>query len=169
MSTVNFMLRPAEEILFRTTPNRKWYIYAWKIISGIAGITVLTFIIFSLLAAPTEKAASSILPVETARAIVNILYLGLLPLAALAWVVEDSFSAYNGEFVLTDQRIWMHGSPYYWSQTETPLSDVASLTWRRDALFLRQRSTRKIQVHMFSEGKLLVKAYKQFMGKTKTH
>ena len=49
----------------------------------------------------------------------------------------------------------------------TPLDDIASLTWRRDAIFMKQKSTRKIQVHMFSEGKLFVKAYEQLVGKSK--
>jgi hypothetical protein len=167
MPIAKFMPRPEEEILYRTTPNRKWYVYAWKIISGILGITVLIFIIYSLFAGPTERVVSSILPPGAARVLVNIFYLGLLPLAALAWVLEEAVSTYIGEFILSNQRIWVHGSPYYWSQTETPLSDIASLTWRRDAMFLKQKSARKIQVHMFSEGKQFVKAYEQFMEKTK--
>jgi hypothetical protein len=84
-----------------------------------------------------------------------------------AWVVEDVACVVIGEFILTNQRIWVRGSPYAWSQSATPLDEIASLTWRRDAIFIRHKSSRKIQVHMFSEGKLFVKAYEQFTGKLK--
>ena len=86
-------------------------------------------------------------------------------MAALAWVVEDIATTFFGEFILTNQRIWIQGSPYVWSHIEIPLGDIASLIWRRDAIFLRQKSTRKVQVHMFSDGKLFVKAYEQLLGK----
>jgi hypothetical protein len=33
-----------------------------------------------------------------------------------------------GEFILTNQRIWVRGSPYAWSQSATPLEEIASLT-----------------------------------------
>ncbi|HEX7541104.1 MAG TPA: hypothetical protein VF352_03155 [Anaerolineales bacterium] len=111
------------------------------------GITILTFIIFALLAGPTEAAFISFLP---------------------AWVAEDVACTFISGFILTDQRIWIRGSPYAWSQSATPLEDIASLTYRRDAIFIRQKSTRKIQVHMFSDGKLFVKACEQFAGKSKT-
>jgi hypothetical protein len=77
-------------------------------------------------------------------------------------------SIFIGEFILTDQHFWVRGSPYAWSQSATALEDIASLTWRRDAIFIRQKSARKIQVHMYSDGKLFVKAYEQFAGKSKT-
>ncbi len=41
------------------------------------------------------------------------------------------------------------------------------MAWRRDALFIRQRSTRKVQVHMFGEGKKFAEAYKARTGKNK--
>jgi hypothetical protein len=168
MPIAKFLPQPEEKILYRTIPNRKWYVYIWKIISGVVGIAIMTFIIFSLLAAPTEKTLASFLPTGVARTMTDILYLGLLPLIAIAWVAEEAFSTFIGEFILTDQRIWTRGSPYFWSQNETPLNDIASLTWRRDAIFLKQKSTRKVQVHMFSEGKLFVKAYEQLIGMPKT-
>jgi hypothetical protein len=168
MPIAQFLPHPEEEILYRTTPNRKWYVYVWKIISSIVGITILIFILYSLLASRTESVLISYLPLRTTRALINILFLGLFPLIALAWAAEDIAATYIGEFILTNKRIWMHGSPYVWSQVETPLDDIASLTWRRDAIFLKQKSTRKIQVHMFSDGKLFAKAYEQFFGKSKT-
>jgi hypothetical protein len=168
MSIVEFQPMPGESILYRTTPNRKWYVIAWKISSGVVGITVLTFIVYSLFAGSTESGFISFLPAWLASLLTKFLYLGLFPLAVAAWVAEDLVCTYIGEFILTDQRIWVRGSPYAWSQSVTPLADIMSLTWRRDAIFLRQKSTRKIQVHMFSDGKLFVKAYEQFVGKSKT-
>jgi hypothetical protein len=167
MPIEEFVSQPGETILFRTTPNTKWYVYVWKIISGIVGIIILTFIINSLLSGPTEIALISFLPPWAAHAVSTILYLGLFPLAALAWVVEDIAGTIIGEFILTDQRIWVRGSPYAWNRSDTHLDDIASLNWRRDAMFLQKKSTRRIQVHMFSEGKLFVKAYDQFVGKSK--
>jgi hypothetical protein len=83
-------------------------------------------------------------------------------------VAEDLTCTFIGEFILTNQRIWVRGSPYAWSQSATPLEEIASLTWRRDAIFIKQKSTRKTQVHMISDGKLFVKAFEQFVGKSKT-
>jgi len=168
MAIVEFQPQPGESILYRTNHNRKWYVIAWKIGSGVVGITILTFIIVGLLAGPTESAFISFLPTWIANLLTKFLYLGLVPLAATAWVAEDVACTFIGEFILTDQHIWVRGSPYAWSQSATPLDDIVSLTWRRDAIFLRQKSTRKIQVHMFAEGKLFVKAYEQIVGKSKT-
>lgn len=168
MSIVEFQPQPGESILYRTTPNRKWYVIAWKIGSSVVGITILTFIIFTLLEGPTEAAFISFLPAWAASLLIKSLYLGLFPLAAAAWVAEDVACTFISEFILTDQRIWVRGSPYAWSQSVTPLEDIASLTWRRDAIFIKQKSNRKIQVHMISDGKLFVKAFEQFIGKSKT-
>ncbi len=161
MSIVEFQPQPGESILYRTTPNRKWYVITWKIGSGLVGIPVLASIIFSLLAGPTEAAFISFLPAWAAGLLTKSLYLGLFPLAAAAWMTEDVACRFIGEFILTDQRIWVRGSPYAWSQSATPLEDIASLTWRRDAIFIKQKSTRKIQVHMFSDGKAFVTAYEK--------
>ncbi len=168
MSIVEFQPQPGESILYRTTSNRKWYVIAWKIGSGVVGIPVLVSIIFSLLSGPTEGAFIYFLPAWAASLLTKSLYLGLFPLAAAAWIAEDVACIFIGEFILTDQRIWVRGSPYAWRQSGTPLEDIASLTWRRDAIFIKQKSTRRIQVHMFSDGKSFVKAYEQFVGKSKT-
>jgi hypothetical protein len=55
-------IHPDATILYRITSNNKWYIIIWKIGSGIAGIALLVFILFSLLGDPTQSAASSFLP-----------------------------------------------------------------------------------------------------------
>ena len=167
MDIIQFKPHPNEIILYRVTPNNKWYVIAWKICSGIAVIALLTFILFSLLGNPTQKASSSILPFWLASLLTKILYLGLVPLVGVAWVTEDIASIYIGDFILTDQRIWVRGSPYAWSQSDTALEDIASMTWRRDAIFIHQKSVRGIQVHMFAEGKHIVKAYEQLTKKDK--
>jgi hypothetical protein len=168
MPIVEFQPKYDESILYRTSPNRKWYVITWKIISGVTGITILTFILFSLLASPTEGALLSCLPAWAASLLTKFLYLGLFPLATAAWVIEDVASTFIGEFILTNQRIWIRGSPYVWSQSATPLLDIASLTWRRDAIFVTQKSNKKVQVHILSDGKEFMKAYEQFAEKSKT-
>ena len=167
MEIIQFQPRSGESILFRTVPNNTWYIIAWKIGSGIIGITLITFILFSMFGTPTEGAFSSFLPNLAASLLSKILYLGLVPLAGVAWVAEGIASTFTGEFILTDQRIWVRGSPYAWSQSDITLEDILTMTWRRDAVFIRQKSSRKIQVHMFPESKKFVKAYEQFTGKVK--
>jgi hypothetical protein len=167
MEIVQFQPHPGESILYRTFIKHEWYMIAWKIGSGIVGITLLTFILFGLLDTPTESVFSTFLPIWSASLLTKILYLGLVPLAGVVWVTEDVISTYIGEFILTDQRLWVRGSPYAWSQNDTPLDDIAVITWRRDAVFIRQKSTRKLQVHIFPEGKKFVEAYKQFTGKGK--
>jgi hypothetical protein len=168
ISIRKFQPQPGETILYRATSNSKWYVLAWKIGSGLLGIIIFTLLLFSLLAIPTVSALTHFLPIRAATMLSNTLYLFLIPLAASSWVFNEVACTIVGEFVLTDQRIWVRGSPYAWSFGSTPLEDIASLTWRRDAIFLKQNSSRKIQVHMFSEGKLFVKAYDQFSGKSKT-
>ena len=153
-----------ENILYCTTANHKWYVIMWKIFSSILGIFILTFIIYSLLANPTEIFLSSFFPSSIAHGLTDTLYMGLIPLAGIAWAIEDIASVFIGEFILTDHRIWVRGSPYFWSQSETQMDDIVSLRWRRDALFIKQKSTRKIQVHMFSDAKSFAKAYEQFKG-----
>jgi hypothetical protein len=40
------------------------------------------------------------------------------------------------------------------------------MTPRRDALFIRLKSTKKIQVHVLPDGKQIAKAFAHFSGKT---
>jgi hypothetical protein len=166
MPLIEFSAQPGENILYRTIPNRKWYVISWKIISGGIGATILTLILNSLLAGITSSALSRIIDLMFSRLLTNFLFLGVIPLFAAAWVIEDLVSTFIGDFVLTDQRIWIRGSPYAWSLIITPLEDVSSLAWHRDAVFIRQRSTHKIQVHMFSEGKLFAKTYQDFIQRS---
>ncbi len=167
MPIVEFQPLPGENILYRTAPHRKWYVIAWKIGSGLVGIAFLTGIIYTLLAGTTERILISFLSAWTASLLTQSIYLGLFPLAGVAWVAEDVACTLIGEFILTNQRFWVHGSPRPWSQSATPLENIVSLKCHRDAISLRQKTTKKIQVHMLSDGELLVKAYEQFTGKLK--
>lgn len=166
MPTIDFEEEPDEKILFHYTPNRKWYVIIWKIVTGGVGIAILIFVLYSLLASKTEGAFSSFLPTWIASLITNFIFLGLVPLAAVSWVIEDIASVFIGEFILTNQRIWIRGSPYAWSRCQILIDDILTMTWRRDAIFIRQKSTRKMQVHMISNGKEFVQTFQHFVGKS---
>ena len=166
MPIIEFEIHPGETILYHATPIRKWYVITWKIFSDAAIAIILSFIILSLLAGITESALTSVLPAIFAGVLTQILFLGIITLGITAWAVEDVACTLTGEFILTDQRIWIHGSPHAWSQSDTPLEDISSLSWHRDAIFVRNKSSRKIQVHIFSEGKLFAEAYKQYIGRS---
>src|SRR3990172_9283810 len=156
MKIVEFIPQSGENVLYRTTPYRKWYVIVWKIGSGFVGIAFLTAVLFTLLADSTEKTIISILPIFAGNLLTKIIYWGLLPLAGAAWVVEDVACTLIGEFILTNQRIWVRGSPHPWSYSSTPLENVDSIKSRRDAIFIRQKATKKIQVHMLTDGDLFV-------------
>lgn len=134
---------------------------AWEIVSRIAGIAFFTVLLFSLLRNPTQNAGATFLPGWLASQLTKYLYLAVAPLLGILWVSEGIITIFNSEFILTDQRIWVRGSPYAWNQSETRLKDILSMVWRRDAIFIRQKTKRGIQVHMFAEGKQIVKAYEQ--------
>ncbi len=161
MKLALFEVRPEETILVRAVPSRKWYAIGWRAVGGLLGIATLAFILFGVFGNPTENGLSSFLPASAAHILTIILYTGLVPLLGLAWLVEDVAAAFIAEFILTDRRLWVRGSPYVWSCSETPLEDIESMAWRRDALFVRNKSSRKIQVHMFREGKQFAEIFKQ--------
>ena len=165
MTSSLFQLQPGETILYRSGPKRKWYAITWRIISSLLGITFFIFLLYILLSGPLEWVLRGFLPSPTASLLSQILLLGVVPLLVAAWIAEDSLSTFTCELVLTDRRLWVKASPYAWSQTEMPLGDIDSMTFRRDAIFLRQKSTRRMQVHMFPDGRLIVKAYEQFLGR----
>jgi uncharacterized membrane protein len=164
MAYTEFEIHPNETIIYHAMPNRKWYVIAWKIISGVVIVIILTLIINSLLASFTDNALNSFLPAQFAELLTKILYLGVIPMGAASLILEDIACTYFGEFILTEQRIWIRGSPYAWSQSDIPLEDISSITWRRDAVFIRLKSTHKINVLTFPEGKLFVQAYKNHVS-----
>ena len=165
MASTPFQLQIGETILYQTQPLRTWYALIWRIVSNLLGMALLVLLLYVFLSSPTAGLLGKVLPANMATLVSQLLFLGVVPLLALAWVVEEAFSAFSGAFVLTDRRIWIQGSPYAWSQGEIPLADVDSLTYRRDGIFLRLKSTRKTQVHMFPEGKLIAKVYQDFKAK----
>jgi hypothetical protein len=165
MTTDSFELHSGETFLYRAQPARKWYILAWKVGSGLFATAVFTLAAYAILTKPVEGLLANILPASTANTLTLVLCLGLVPLLALAWAAEDVAQAMVGEIILTSQRLWVKGSPYAWSQEqETQLDEIASMKFRRDALFLRLKSTHKLQVHMFPDGRQIVRVYEQFMG-----
>ena len=166
MSLIQFNPQPGESILFRSTPNRKWYDVVWKIVSNLLGIGFLLILIYFLIAEPTKGALLSFLPVWAATLLTKTLYLGLLPLIGAVWIAEDVACVFIGEFILTNKQIWVRGSPFSWSQSATPLENIASLSCRRDAIFIKQTSPKKTHVHILSDAKLFLKAYEQFSGKS---
>ena len=166
MPNIPFQPLPGETILYRTRSNRKWIIFAWKILSGLIIVIILTFLVYSLLGNSTESLLSNHLPFWMAKLLTVLLFVGVFPLAGTAMVAEDIVSTCVGEFVLTDQRVWVRGSPFAWSRNATNLDDIQSMIWRRDAVFIRQKSSQKIQVHIFSDGEKFVKAYQQFKEKS---
>jgi hypothetical protein len=166
MRLPSFEASAGETVLCQAIPNRKWYAVAWKIVSGLAGIALLTLAGFIFFSGMVTKLLSSLLPAEAAAILTQFLCLGIVPLLATAWTAEDLARTFTGEFILTDQRLWVRGSPYAWNQGEVPLEDIVSMVQRRDAIFVRQRSSRKIQVHVFAGAKDFVKAYEKLSGKS---
>lgn len=165
MKLPSFETQPGETVIYRTRPNRKWYAVAWNIASDLVGISLLTFVGMIIFSAPVTGLLAGFLPPETAAVIVQFLCLGIVPLLVTAWAAEDVIRTFTAEFILTDQRLWVRGSPYAWSRGETPLEDIAAMTCRRNAVFVRQESTRKPQVHVCSDGKAFVKAYEELSAR----
>jgi len=166
MNSSSFQLQPDEAILFQTSPDRKWYAVAWKVVVGLVAILFFTFLVDILFKAPAQGFLDNYLPDQIALALSQLLCLGLVPLLIAVWVADDVARIFTSELVLTTRRLWVKGSPYSWSKPEeTPLDNIKSMTFRKDAIFVRLASTRKVQVHMFSEGKQLVEAYTRFTGK----
>lgn len=160
-----FEISAGESVLYETLEHRPWYITTWKIAGGFITIVILTVIAWFLFSERITGLLLNILPPTSATVLTKLLCLGLVPLLITAWVAEDVVRIFTGKFVLTDQRLWVRGSPYAWNVTETPLHDIDSLTFRRDAIFIRLKSTRKLLVHMLPDGKLLAKVYKDSLAK----
>ena len=90
-----------------------------------------------------------------------------VPILITVWFAEDTARIFTGELILTSQRIWTKGSPYAWtSGCETRLTEIKSISARRDAVFIHLKNTKKVHVLVFPDGKLIVQAFVQFKGKT---
>jgi hypothetical protein len=157
-----FQLNPGESILFRSQPSRKWYALVWKIGVGFFEVIVFIFFSFTAFTSITANLLARLLSPDIAVTLSQILFQGILPILVTAWFVEDTARIFTSEFVLTNQRIWTKGSPYAWiSARETLLSDVKSITSRSEAVFIHLKSTKKVQVDMVPDGKLVIKAFEQ--------
>ena len=165
MKPSTFEPQPGEKILYQTHPNRKWYALAWKALVSLLEIGLISFILAALLQGPAAAWFSRFIPATVATLLAQIFFLGLIPLIIALWMVEDFAIVVTAEYVLTDRRIWLKGSPHPWSMGEIPLQDIGAMTSRRDAVFVNTRSDRKLHVLMISDCKLFVKAYNQFLGK----
>jgi hypothetical protein len=164
-----FQLNPDESMLYRSRPSRQWTMLVWRI--GIGILEVLIFLLLSFLSFTSIGTAilGTFLPPSFSIGISRVIFQGIIPILIIAWFAEDTARIFTSEFILTSQRIWIKGSPYAWtSEKETPLSDVQSISTRRDAVFIHLKNTKKAQVHMFPNGKQLVEAYTQFTQKTGT-
>jgi hypothetical protein len=151
--------RSGETILCQLHPNRSWYALAWRIIGWLLLIALLTFFSYSYFYQPLAAFLSGLLTPKFALVCVQVLCLGVVPLFITAWAVEDVACMFTGNFILTDQRLYMRGLPFAWSRGEIPLEDIASMTSRKDAVFIRQKSVSRLRVLMVSDGKLLVNAF----------
>jgi len=147
-----FEIHPGETILFRARPNRKWPLVAWKIFSGLL---VLPMAAFTLLAIGSRWATWLL-----------ILAVALTSLLLLAFFVEDIARLFTGDCLLTDRRFCSKGYPYAWSRAkEIPVAEIEAMTYRRDALFLRLKTNRKLQVYVLADGRLLAQAFQQARDK----
>ncbi len=161
MPAAKFEPQPDEIILQRIHPDRKWYLLAWRIFLSLFEWAVLILIVSAIFLDPVKGFLSSFFPPHLAATTAQVLCFGLAPLLIAAWQVEDLIRVSTHEIVLTNQRIWMKGSPYAWSSGELPIDEIESMAYRRGAIFLRTKDRRKLQVLMFPNGRDLVKIYEQ--------
>jgi hypothetical protein len=159
-----------ETILYHSRPSRTWYALLWRIGLGVVEVTAFLLISFTAFTSLTTRLLTTFLPVDIAYVISQILFQGIAPLLVVAWFAEDTARIFSSELILTDQRVWTKGFPYAWSlEREMPINEVKSMSARRDALFIHLRSTKKVQVHVLSDGKQIVKAFIQLTGKKDAH
>jgi hypothetical protein len=160
-------LNPGESILYRSQPSHKWYTLAWRIGVGVFEVVVFMLFSFTAFTSLAKGLLVTFLPVALADALSRIIFQGVAPILVTAWFAEDTARIFTSELILTNQRVWIKGSPFAWTTGwETPLSDIRSMSSRRDALFIHLNSTKKTQVHVFPDGKQIVNAFRQFTGKT---
>ena len=162
-----FQLNPDETILVCSRPSRQWYMLAWRIGAGILEVVIFLLLSFISLTNIARVLLGIMLPATLADGLSRVIFQGIVPILIAAWFAEDTARIFTSELILTSQRIWTRGSPYAWtSGTEIPLAEIKSMSARRDAVFLHLKSTPKVQVHAFPNGKQIVQAYTQFMEKT---
>jgi hypothetical protein len=160
-------LNPGETILYQSKTSRKWYELTWRILVGVFEVAIFILFSFTALTSLTNGLLETFLPATLANALSRIIFQGIVPVLVTAWFIEDTARIFTGELILTSQRVWTKGFPFAWTaERETPLSDIRSMSARREALFIHLKSTKKTQVHALPDGKQIVKAFVQFTGKT---
>lgn len=165
-----FQCNPDESILYRSRPSRDWYSLAWRIGGGILGVFIFSYLSIISFINIGNTLLARMLPIGMADGISRVIFQGILPILVIAWFAEDTATIFTSELIFTNQRIWTRGSPYAWTAgQETPLADIASISRRRDAVIIHRKSTRRVQVLMFPNGKQIVEAYTQFVNKTGTN
>ena len=164
-----FQLNPDESILYRSQPSREWTMLVWRIGIGILEVFVFVLLSFITFTSIGTAILGTFLPPSISEGISRVIFQGIFPILIIAWFAEDTARIFTSELILTSQRIWTKGSPYAWtSEKETPLSDIQSISARRDAVFIHLKNTKKVQVHFFPNGKKIVEAYIQLTQKTGT-
>ncbi len=161
-----FQLNAGESILYHSQPSHKWYEITWKIGLGIFEVFIFVLLSITSFASLSSSLLATFLPMVLAFGLSRIIFQGIVPFLVAAWFAEDTARFFTSELILTSLRMWTKGSPYAWtSERETPLDDIKSMSFRRDTLFIHLKNTRKTQLHVFSDGKMIVKAFVQFTGK----
>lgn len=159
-----FQLNPDEAILYRSQPSRTWYMLAGRIGLGIIEVLVFIFLSFVSFTGIAGSILATFLPPGLADGLSRVIFQGLAPILVVAWFAEDTVRIFTSELILTNQRLWIKGSPYAWTPGhDTPLSEIKSLSARREAVFMRLNDSRKVEVLVFPHGKQIVDAYTQFM------
>ena len=162
-----FQLNPDESILFRSRPSRQWFTLAGRIGIEILEVVIFTLVSFISFTNIGKTILATFLPTDLADGLSGVIFQGIVPILIIAWFAEDTARIFTSELILTSQRIWTRGSPYAWtSERETLLTDIQSLATRREAVFMRLKSTKKVQTLMFPHSKQIVDAYTQFIKKT---
>jgi len=163
----SFQQYPDETILFRSSPNRKWYALAWGIGLEFLEVGLLVLFSFTALTSLTFSILVKVLPANIADLTGRILFQDVAPILIIAWFIEDTARIFTSEFILTNQRIWTKGAPYAWSRgRETDLSAIESMSSRRGALFIHLKNNKKAEVHLLPDAKEIVKSFKQFSVKS---
>ena len=155
-----------ETIIYHSNPSRKWYVLAWRIGLELLEVAVFMFFSFTALTSLLKGILATFLPASLADGLSRVVFQGIASILLIAWFAEETVRIFTSELVMTNQRVWTKGSPYAWtSGRETPLTDIKSMSSRRDALFIHLKFTKKSQVHVLADGKQIVKAFGQFTGK----
>ena len=157
---------PGESILYQGQTARKWYGIAWAITVGILEAAVVILLSITTFKSLGDLLLAKFLPPETAGRLSRIIFQDLLPVLVIAWFSEDTARVFMSQLTLTNQRLWLKGSPYAWSDwREIPLSAIRSMSFHRDALFIRLKDTKKLLVFITRDGKEIAAAFEKFTGK----